>query len=441
MGKIANRIVRICNLWNHNRFGYNHVPYDKLYYKNRESMKQIFSNLWKYIKAIWRSKYKWIVLLFFLWSYRVGYMPNSEDGFARALQIGCLVGMTFLFNKYKSGIFDFTLNKTNLPIKSIYILYIYAILSAIWSIMPMFSAYLAFQNIVLLCGLTWLYTRSQTFIGTERIFLYFTLMIILFDAVCRRIFIEYGAIFTHHLTNGSTSAMLTSYCAAELWGMQEKDSSRKNLLRGMLIIALVFLITSTSSGANASAVFGIAVAAFLSGKTFLYIILFSGAIFLLLFKEYIDSLMLMIMPGKNKEAIETATGRTDLWDIMLDLASQKPWFGWGYACIERAATITGEIESPDAHNNYLGFYGSLGYVGSAIAYISFFITLFNSWKRRLKPGYKGIIAAFCCALLNGYSYGFLTGKACNITVAFFSLIVLTYCYSRTNIYHESSTKR
>lgn len=367
-------------------------------------------------------------------------MPNSDGGFARALQIGCLIGMAFLFNKYKPGIFSFTLNGTNVSVKSIYVLYIYATLSAIWSIMPMFTVYLAFQNIVLLCGLTWLYTRSRTFVETERIFLYFTLAVILFDAICRRVFVEKGVIFTHHLTNGSTSAMMISYCVAELWGIKKNDLLRKKTLRGMLVIAIIFLITSTSSGANASTVFGIAVAAFLSGKTLLYLVLSAGAIFLYLFKDQMDSFILLIMPGKTKDTLESATGRAILWDIMLNLASQRPWFGWGYACIERAATMTGKIESPDAHNNYLGLYGSLGYVGSAIAYISFAITLFNSWKRRLNPGYKGIIAAFGCALLNGYSYGFLTGKACNITIIFFSLIVLTYCYSRISIYHERTTK-
>lgn len=395
----------------------------------------IFKNLWKYIKAIWKSKYKWLGILFVLWSYRVGHMSNDAGGFARILQIGCLGGMAYLFNQYKPGIFGFTLNRTNESIKSIYIFYSYATLSALWSIMPMFSAYLALQNIVLICGLLWLYTRSHTFVGTEKLFLYFTLIIILFDAICRRVLVEKG-IFTHDLINGSTSAMLISYCMAELWGMNSMDPTRKDLLKKMLILGIIFLITATSSGANASAIFGITVAAFLSGKTFLYLILLVFFIGLFLFQEGIDELILLIMPGKTMESVKTATGRDILWNIMKDLAAQKPWFGWGYACIERAATLTGGIQSPDAHNNYLGFYGSLGYVGSAIAYISFIITLLNSWKRRLRPGYKGIIAAFCCALLNGYSYGYLAGKACNITVVFFSLIVLTYCYSRVVAYDE-----
>ena len=363
-------------------------------------------------------------------------MPNSDGGFARALQIGCLIAMAFLFNQYKKGIFSFTLRRTNTAVKSIYILYIYATISAVWSIMPFFSAFLAMQNIVLICGLVWLLTRATTFVGAERIFLYFALSLVFFDGMCRRIFIEPGALFTHHLTNGSTSAMLISYCFAELWGMKIVDSVRRDFLRGVLFIALIFLVTSTSSGANASAVLGVGVAAFLSGKFLLYILLFLLFLGLIIFKDNIDQLLLLIMPGKTKETVESATGRARLWDIMMELAAQKPWLGWGYACIERAATLTGKIESPDAHNNYLGLYGSLGYVGSAIAYISFAISLISAWKKRLKPGMKGVIAAMCCALLNGYSYGYLAGKACNITVLFFALIVLIYSYSKVKAYDE-----
>ena len=51
-------------------------------------------------------------------------------------------------------------------------------------------------------------------------------------------------------------------------------------------------------------------------------------------------------------------------------------------------------------------------------------------KYRMKAGYIGLISAFACAMLNGYSYGFLSGKACSITIIYMSLIVLTFFYSK-----------
>lgn len=368
-------------------------------------------------------------------------MPADDGGFARALQIGSLAGIAFLVNKYEKGIFKFAYKDTNAPVKTIYLLYLFATLSAVWSIMPLFSAYLALQNIVLLCALVWLFTRFGSFVEIEKAFLYFSLLVIVFDAVCRRVFAEPGALFTHHLTNGSSAAMMISYCVAELLGMKNQDEARKQLLKGVLILSLVVIVLSTSSGANASAVFGVGVGILLAGKIFWSSLLFAGAFYLYIHQDLIDQLIFFIMPGKTKTTIETATGRNKLWDIIFELTAKKPWFGWGYACAERAATRTGRIVSPDAHNNYIGFYGGLGYVGSAIAYVSFAATLFYSWTRRLKPGYKGIIAGFSCALLNGYSFGFLAGKACNITVICFALIALTYSYSYVKYDDDTDDER
>ena len=86
----------------------------------------------------------------------------------------------------------------------------------------------------------------------------------------------------------------------------------------------------------------------------------------------------------------------------------------------------------DAHNNYLGIYGSLGIIGCAFLGLQFLSTMLYSFKRRMKCGYLGIFAATCCAILNGYSYGFLSGKACSITVIY--LVVLSFTYSRVNYY-------
>ena len=368
-------------------------------------------------------------------------MPADSGGFARTLQIGCLLGIAFFINKYEPGIFKYTYKDTNSPIKSIFLLYLFATISALWSIMPFFSAYLALQNIVLLCGLVWLFTRFESFRDIEKSFLFFSLLLIVFDALCWRLFKEPGTLFSHHLTNGSSSAMIISYCMTEYLSEKEQDEDRKKLLKRMFLLALVFLILSTSSGANASAVFGISIGILLVGKFFLSSLLFAGAILLFTYHEMLDQFIFFIMPGKTKDTIETATGRNILWGIIMDLAAKKPWLGWGYACAERAATLTGKIKSPDAHNNYIGLYGGLGYVGSAIAYVSFAATLFYSWTRRLKPGYKGIIAGFSCALLNGYSYGFLAGKACNITVICFALIALTYSYSYVKYDDDTDAER
>jgi hypothetical protein len=40
------------------------------------------------------------------------------------------------------------------------------------------------------------------------------------------------------------------------------------------------------------------------------------------------------------------------------------------------------------------------------------------------------MCAMVVALVNGYSYGFLSGKACVITIAYFAIIVAGYHFKR-----------
>lgn len=54
----------------------------------------------------------------------------------------------------------------------------------------------------------------------------------------------------------------------------------------------------------------------------------------------------------------------------------------------------------------------------------------SKYKNSLKRGYLGLMCAMVVALVNGYSYGFLSGKACVITIAYFAIIVAGYHFKR-----------
>lgn len=153
------------------------------------------------------------------------------------------------------------------------------------------------------------------------------------------------------------------------------------------------------------------------------------ALVLYLNPDWVERLIYFIMPGKTKETIESATGRELIWGYIRELITERPYFGWGFGCVERIASDRSGIAAPDAHNNFLGLRGSLGLVGLCLAIVNFISIYLVSFKHKMKPGYVGIISAISCGLLNGYSYGFLAGKACSITVIFLALIVLTYSYS------------
>lgn len=376
--------------------------------------------------AVLKSRYKWMLIFFVLWLYRVDFIPADGGGLAKGLQVITIFGMLGLVMKYWNGIVQMAYNHTNSAVKSALWLYSFAVISTLWAFIPTFAFFLSFQNIVLIFVLLWLYSLPEDFDSTERLFLTSAVLIALFEVIVRRI-LETPQVFIHSLTGGSTAALLISYCVAEIFNTENDESKRRKLLMNTLMISLVILVTSTSSGANASAVFGLATALLFSKKIWYAIPLFAISIFLYLNPDLIESMILMVMPGKSAETLSNASGRQALWDILLDLAAQKPIFGWGYACIERAVTSTGFMAS-DAHNNYLGIYGGLGIIGCVLLGIHFLSTLFVTFRHKSSPGYLGLFCATCCAILNGYSFGFLSGKACSITVVYFSIVILSFIY-------------
>ena len=385
-----------------------------------------------------RSEYKWMFILFVVWLYRVDFIPDTGDGGGKIIQVTTLLGMFYLTTKFYKGVLRCCI-RSNRVVSSFTYLYLFAILSTVWSIMPSFSFFLAFQNVVLLMVFFWLFSNFETFESLERVFLTVTVMIILFEAITLRLTYQ-PFLLVHYLPAGSSAALCISYCSGELMSMREDNYLRRQLLRNCIIVSLVILATSTSSGANVSAVFGVAIASLLSGRMWIGLLLVLISSILFIYKDFAESLMYLLMPGKTEVDLKTATGRKRLWDIMLNLAAKRPWFGYGFGCIERAATMTGKIQSPDAHNNYLGLYGSLGYIGSAIAYLHFLFFAHFTFVRRKFSGFTGIVSALACALLNGYTFGFLSGKACSITVVFIELVVLTYYYAQIQTTDESNNQ-
>ena len=191
------------------------------------------------------------------------------------------------------------------------------------------------------------------------------------------------------------------------------------------------MVTSTSSGANAAAIFGFALACLFGGKVLWAALIMAGALFLLLNQDMITEIILTLNPGKTLEMIESGNGRETIWAALMENAKQRPILGWGFACIERTASnvLQDQILS-DAHNNYIGMYGSLGIVGLTLFVFHLIASAFTAFKNKVKPGYLGVFAAIAAAAVNSYSYGFLSGKGCSITVVYFALIVLTYYYRK-----------
>lgn len=375
-----------------------------------------------------KSRYKWIVILFLLWLYRVDYIVADSGGIAKGLQVITIFGLLYcVLNKFPHVI-SYSYRYTNIASQSILWFYSFAVLSTLWAFIPTFAFFLSFQNIVIMFTLIWMFRQVNSFKSMERLFLLFSITTTLFEVIVFRFYEP--VLFIHFLPGGSTSAICISYCIGELMVKKEMDRSRKKLLLNILTISIIILVTSTSSGANVAAILGCCIALFFSGNTFWACLIICIGLFLYFNQDLIMQLLLLVMPGKTEAIIESGNGRNTIWDGILAVTAQRPLIGWGYACGERVASNYLNWTLSDAHNNHLGIYGGLGWIGLILFIYHQIVTLWSAFINRIKVGYTGLFCGLCCATINGYSYGYLSGKACSITVIYLAMVILTFMYGK-----------
>lgn len=385
-------------------------------------------------KRLVAGPFKWFFILFLVWLYRVDFMPDTGVGMAKILQVGTIFGLLFLLLKRQPNLFQRMMRRTNAPVKSVALLYIYAMVSTTWALLPSFAFFLSFQNLVVIMLFTWLFSHFSSIYDLEKAFIFMALFIGLFEFIVLRI--QSPILINHFLPGGSLAALVLSYSIGEYLNVQDKNRQRKTLLRNTALLALFLLIVNTSGGANASAAFGVGVAMFFAGKKFIAFLIICLGVVLWMNQDWVDDIVLMLMPGKTMEVIESGNGREVIWERIIHYASQKPWLGWGFACAERIEqSIFGGQSLSDAHSNYVGMYGSLGIVGCILFGWHLLQTFVFTFVRRHKTGFLGLFSAFCCATINGYSYGFLSGKTCSITVVYFMIVILSLYYHKLQQQH------
>lgn len=390
-------------------------------------MIEFLKELWHDLRLVWKSKFKYMLILFVVWLYRIDFMPDTGGGLAKVIQVVSVFGLLYQMRKYSRNIMTVTYSHTNTAIKSCLWLYTYALVSTLWAYMPSMAFFLSFQNLVMIMLMLWYFSQFRDFTSMEKGFIFFALSIVIFESIFYRVFNP--SVMIHFLGSASSGALCFVYCATE-W-MKAQEQKRRLFLRNAMFIAFILMLTSTSSGANASALFGFALACLFAGKAIWATLIMGCALFLFFNQDMINEIILTLNPGKTMEMIESGNGRETIWEALLQNANQQPIFGWGFACIERTApnVLQGQILS-DAHSNYIGMYGSLGIVGLALFISHIIFSTFTAFINRVKPGYLGLFTAIATATMNGYSYGFLSGKTCSITVIYFALIVLTLLYRK-----------
>lgn len=90
------------------------------------------------------------------------------------------------------------------------------------------------------------------------------------------------------------------------------------------------------------------------------------------------------------------TGRLDTWQRVIDLAEERPWFGWGWVSywppwVEPFATLDtkANLQVMSAHNAWLDVWLQLGIVGVLVFAPLVVLTLWRVWFRAVDPPRRG----------------------------------------------------
>ena len=401
------------------------------------SFKSLFIDLYYYIKMLLQSPAKWMLIMYVVWIYRVSCMPAVAGGIAQILQIGTLFGMLFYAYKWNQSCITWGLFRTGAPVLTLILYLMLGMVSTAWSYKPDYSLFMSMEKMAFLAIFFTLLTIPRSFLMIEKIVVYLMFGTLVFNWFAPRV-VGYQSFIGHDLQEGSCAAMCLCYCIGELLARKVDVHSRLVMFRVVSIFCAFFLFSSTSGGANASAALGVAVAFVVSGKILWGVVIAMFGGLLMLNDTLFDKIFVLLMQGKSEKDIQSATGRTAIWNAMMPLANQKPMWGWGYAAMERLMTDRNIIRLTDVHSNFYGAYGGTGIVGLILLILHHIVAALYAFRQLIKPGFAGVLCALLCGTMNGYSYGYLAGKTALITVFYLIFVMLTFIYTYVPVEQNGS---
>ena len=362
---------------------------------------------------------KAILLLLFLWLFRICFLTQGNIGGVVInkyviIQIFAILALgILLFSKHYIPTILLKHNAT----KHFALLYIFGMLSILWSVFPMMSCFFALENLVCMTAIMYLSSKCSDIYELERLFIYAIICLI-------GMFLIKAVLITrsfHSVTYSSISAMLTMYCLPELYSHNRLPENTRTLKIG-LALGIILLIMTTSGGAIFSTFLSLLVYLILGSKKSIRIVLLIClcGICILILLGYHQIILNILFPHKSTSSILSAHGRTTIWAMINDKVVERPLLGWGYAAVERILPIY----CIDAHNSIIGVRGSLGNIGCIYLIFSMIYLLLYFHLKQYIIGYKGIFFAVLCAFINSNTSNFLASKAGPCAIVFQSLLVL-----------------
>ena len=368
-----------------------------------------------------------VLLLLFIWLFRLCFLTQGNKGgvaINKYVVIQIFVILLLALKLHAEKVTFWKLLNYNAT-KHFAFLYIFGMISIIWSIFPMMSFFFSFENLVCMTAILYLSLKFSDVYQLEKFFIYTIIFII-------SMFLVKGAFSFrsfHSVTYSSISAMLTMYCLVELCSHNRFNHNSKTLKTG-LVFGIIILFLTTSGGAIFSVFLALFAFLLLSQKSTWRMLLFLaiGTICILIVLGYQQKILAVLFPNKSTESILTAHGRTVVWNMINEKVAIKPLLGWGYATVERILPIY----CIDAHNSIIGIRGSLGNIGCIYLVFTMLYVLSYFHLQRKNFGFRGIFFAILCAFINSNTSKFLASKAGPCTFTFQFLLVLGAAYRILN---------
>ncbi|HEC99034.1 MAG TPA: O-antigen ligase family protein [Proteobacteria bacterium] len=342
----------------------------------------------------------WFCLL--VWVVRVTVFIRQRGDFAAVdlhagVQIAVVLFM-FLVLLLSARVAPMWSRLARTSVRLLFLYYSLSAISALWSSMPSYTAYRAFEFIVSLMAVFVALSYSPNLAAAERKALFICFVVLIFSMYVNIKF--YGLSFSlfdwHTNSYSASAAIMFCYCVGEYFSA---DKKRAKTLKRYGILSLGALIIGTSAASNIAALCGLVVLLFLYRRLgwvtvaiFLLSMMFLTGSDFSFFKD-------ILFPGKTEQQISTLGGREQMWETFKIMIAERPFYGHGFAVL---STGRGGAFVSHPHNSLYSVLLGTGAIG-ALAFGSYLFRLLREGMqtaRQRLPGAIGGAGALAAGLVN-----------------------------------------
>ncbi|TKJ38116.1 MAG: hypothetical protein CEE38_04990 [Planctomycetes bacterium B3_Pla] len=344
----------------------------------------------------------WIVVLAMVTRMTVFSRQRAEGEFATidssAMAQIFIVGLTCCLLLFSTRLKQVCKSISHTSLGLLIGYYLLGAVSALWSPMPKYSLYRAFEASSQLLAVALAMSYCRDFRAAERRVLLISFLTLILPIAAR--FKSVGFAFSlsawHTNSYSASAAMIFCYCLGELLTATEE---RRTLLGFGALVALFWLVLSTSAGSYIAALCGIAVIGVLArNRGMLLMSLLIGIVLLFFLAGRKDILFKALFPNKSVEAVETLHGRRRLWDHYIEKAKEKPLLGHGSFVTHHI----GEFAVNNTHNSFFTVLVGTGLLGLGVVTVGL-LRLASETRMAAysaSSGFIGCTSAFTVCLVN-----------------------------------------